>query len=75
MLDINQLERILTLCGTPNDETLAKIISDEAQNYIRSQPRPRKNFTEFFTGANPDGMATTCVSLGSIECVKKFSVP
>jgi len=53
---INQLERILTLCGTPNDETLAKIISDEARNYIRSQPRPRKNFTEFFTGANPDAV-------------------
>merc|ERR1712168_1375786 len=51
---IDQLTRILVLCGTPSEETLNKITSEEARNYIRSLPHlERKNFNEFFTGANP----------------------
>jgi len=51
---IDQLTRILVLCGTPNEETLSKITSEEAQNYIRSLPTmERKNFSEVFKGANP----------------------
>jgi len=51
---IDQLTRILVLCGTPNEETLSKITSEEAQNYIRSLPKmERKNFSEVFKGANP----------------------
>jgi len=51
---IDQLTRILVLCGTPSEETLNKITSDEARNYIRSLPHmERKNFSEFFKGANP----------------------
>merc|ERR1712223_1242245 len=51
---IDQLTRILTLCGTPNEETLSKITSEEARNYIRSLNfMPRKNFSEVFKGANP----------------------
>ena len=30
-LDIDQLTRILTLCGTPTDETLSKITSEEVE--------------------------------------------
>jgi len=51
---IDQLTRILTLCGTPNEDTLSKITSEEARNYIRSLNfMPRKNFSEVFKGANP----------------------
>jgi len=51
---IDQLTKILLLCGTPAESTLKKITSDEARNYIRSLPHmERKNFSEVFTGANP----------------------
>jgi len=51
---IDQLTRILVLCGTPTDETLSKITSEEARNYIRSLPKmEKKNFSEVFSGASP----------------------
>lgn len=51
---IDQLTRILLLCGTPEEETLSKITSEEARNYIRSLPKmEKKNFHEVFRGANP----------------------
>lgn len=51
---IDQLTRILTLCGTPTDETLSKITSEEARNYIRSLPKmEKKNFHDVFKGASP----------------------
>ena len=54
--DIDQLTRILVLCGTPSEETLNKITSEEARNYIRSLSHmERKNFSEVFKGANPLG--------------------
>ncbi|PIO62159.1 hypothetical protein TELCIR_16299 [Teladorsagia circumcincta] len=33
--DIDQLTRIMNIVGTPNEEFLAKIQSEEARNYIR----------------------------------------
>jgi len=51
---IDQLTRILLLCGTPDAEFLGKITSDEARNYIRSLPKmEKKNLHEVFKGANP----------------------
>jgi len=51
---IDQLTRILLLCGTPDPEFLGKITSDEARNYIRSLPKmEKKNLHEVFKGANP----------------------
>lgn len=51
---IDQLTRILVLCGTPGEDTLAKITSEEARNYIRSLPTmEKKKFTEVFNGASP----------------------
>lgn len=51
---IDQLTRILILAGTPDEETLAKITSEEARNYIRSLPHMRKrDFRQVFRGANP----------------------
>jgi len=51
---IDQLTRILALCGTPTQETMDKISSVEAKNYINSLPRmEKKKFNEVFSGANP----------------------
>ena len=51
---IDQLTRILVLCGTPMEETLDKITSEEAQSYVRSLPKmERKKFNEVFNGTNP----------------------
>ncbi|OXU28438.1 hypothetical protein TSAR_008410 [Trichomalopsis sarcophagae] len=52
--DIDHLTRVLVLCGTPTEETLSKITSQEARNYIQSlPPLKKKNFKEVFRGANP----------------------
>lgn len=54
---IDQLMRIMILCGTPDDEFLNKITSEEARNYIRSLPViKKKNFKEVFRGANADAI-------------------
>lgn len=39
---IDQLTRIMKVCGTPNEELLRKIQSDEARSYIRSLPTMQK---------------------------------
>lgn len=53
-LDIDQLTRILALCGTPTQETMEKISSVEAKNYINSLPKmDKKDFRSVFEGANP----------------------
>jgi len=54
---IDQLLRIMTLCGTPDDEFMRKISSEEARNYIRTLPIMRKkSFRDVFKGANPDAI-------------------
>merc|ERR1711963_1362642 len=51
---IDQLTRILALCGTPTQETMEKISSVEAKNYINSLPKmDKKDFRSVFEGANP----------------------
>lgn len=51
---IDQLLRIMTLCGTPDADFMAKITSEEARNYVRTlSVMKRKNFYEIFAGANP----------------------
>lgn len=46
----------MTLCGTPDEEFMRKITSEEACNYIKSLPPMKKrNFKEVFKGANPEG--------------------
>jgi len=50
---IDQLTKILQLCGTPSEECLNKIISEEARTYIRSLPRlERKDFSTIFQGSS-----------------------
>ncbi|VDM43373.1 unnamed protein product [Toxocara canis] len=51
---IDQLTRIMDVVGTPNEEFLSKIQSDEARNYIRNLPKtPRKDFKKLFPNASP----------------------
>ncbi len=47
----------MTLCGTPDEEFMAKITSEEARNYIRTLPVMKKrNLKEIFKGANADAI-------------------
>jgi len=50
---IDQLTRILELCGTPPPDTMAKISSDDARRFIKSLPKmEKKNFSAVFKGAS-----------------------
>ncbi|CAJ0959367.1 unnamed protein product, partial [Mesorhabditis belari] len=54
---IDQLTRIMGVVGTPKDEFLGKIQSDEARNYIRNLPRmPRQSFRMLFPNASADAV-------------------
>ena len=51
---IDQLLRIMTLCGTPDADFMRKITSEEARNYVKTLPvMKRKDFYAIFAGANP----------------------
>uniref|UniRef100_A0A1B6MB35 mitogen-activated protein kinase n=1 Tax=Graphocephala atropunctata TaxID=36148 RepID=A0A1B6MB35_9HEMI len=51
---VDHLTRVLVLCGTPQPDTVAKITSQEARNYIQSlPPLKKKDFKDVFKGANP----------------------
>ncbi|XP_037928074.1 mitogen-activated protein kinase p38b [Teleopsis dalmanni] len=51
---IHQLNLIIELLGTPDDDFMQKISSESARNYIRSLPHTvRRNFIDVFRGANP----------------------
>ena len=54
---VDQLNQILHILGTPNEETLCRIGSPRAQEYIRSLPfMPKKPFPQLFPNANPDAL-------------------
>ncbi|CAJ0570091.1 unnamed protein product, partial [Mesorhabditis spiculigera] len=54
---IDQLTRIMGVVGTPNEEFLSKIQSEEARNYIKNLPRmPRQSFSVLFPNASPDAV-------------------
>jgi len=54
---IDQLTRIMEVCGTPSEDFLTRISSEEARNYIRNvPPMQRKNFRQFFAGATPEAI-------------------
>lgn len=51
---IHQLNLIMEILGTPNEEFMAKISSESARHYIRSLPKTEKrSFSDVFRGANP----------------------
>ncbi|EPQ65895.1 Bgt-3401 [Blumeria graminis f. sp. tritici] len=54
---VDQLNQILHVLGTPNEETLARIGSPRAQEYVRNLPfMAKRPFTQIFPNANPDAL-------------------
>lgn len=54
---VDQLNQILHLLGTPSEDTLRRVGSPRAQEYIRSLPiKPRVAFEKMYPGANPQGL-------------------
>uniref|UniRef100_A0A1A7X5M3 mitogen-activated protein kinase n=1 Tax=Iconisemion striatum TaxID=60296 RepID=A0A1A7X5M3_9TELE len=53
-VDINQLQQIMRLTGTPPATLINRMPSHEARNYVSSLPNmTKRNFTDVFIGANP----------------------
>ncbi|MBW0522551.1 hypothetical protein O181_062266 [Austropuccinia psidii MF-1] len=54
---VDQLNQILHYLGTPSEETLRRVGSPRAQDYIRLLPhKPGVPFSQLFTGANPQAL-------------------
>ena len=54
---VDQLNQILHYLGTPNEETLSRIGSPRAQEYVRNLPfMPKVAFQRLFPQANPDAL-------------------
>ncbi|KAK6067096.1 MAP kinase [Seiridium cupressi] len=54
---VDQLNQILHILGTPNEETLSRIGSSRAQEYVRNLPyMAKKPFQQLFPNANPDAL-------------------
>ena len=54
---MDQLNQILHYLGTPNEETLSRIGSPRAQDYVRNLPYMQKiPFSTLFRNANPDAL-------------------
>ncbi|KAL8307705.1 hypothetical protein RB593_006191 [Gaeumannomyces tritici] len=54
---VDQLNQILHILGTPNEETLSRIGSPRAQEYVRNLPfMAKKPFRSLFPNANPNAL-------------------
>ena len=54
---VDQLNQILHYLGTPVEETLSRIGSPRAQEYVRNLPfMPKLPFQRLFSNANPDAL-------------------
>jgi serine/threonine protein kinase len=54
---VDQLNQILHYLGTPNEDTLARIGSPRAQEYVRNLPfMAKRSFASLFPQANPDAL-------------------
>ncbi|KAJ1306011.1 hypothetical protein OPQ81_010726 [Rhizoctonia solani] len=54
---VDQLNQILHYLGTPSEDTLRRVGSPRAQDYIRSLPiKPRIPFHTMYPGANPQAL-------------------
>lgn len=54
---VDQLNQILHYLGTPAEETLSRIGSPRAQEYVRNLPfMPKVSFQRLFPNANPDAL-------------------
>jgi len=55
---VDQLNQILHILGTPNEETLSRIGSPRAQEYVRNLPfMAKRPFPQLFPNANPDALS------------------
>lgn len=56
LLDVHQLNLIINILGTPPDETIKRIGSPRAQDYVRSLPRmPKVPYSRLFPNASANG--------------------
>ncbi|CAG8484764.1 9859_t:CDS:10 [Paraglomus occultum] len=63
---VDQLNKILNILGTPDEETLSRVGSEKAQEYIRGLPEmPKKPFSQLYPQANP-------LALDLLEKLLKF---
>ncbi|CDR46032.1 CYFA0S21e01266g1_1 [Cyberlindnera fabianii] len=54
---VDQLNKILYIVGTPAEDTLTRIGSQRAQDYVRSLPfMPKVPFSKLYPNANPDAL-------------------
>ena len=54
---VDQLNQILNYLGTPNEETLMRIGSQRAQEYVRNLPyMPKRSWPQLFPKANPQAL-------------------
>jgi mitogen-activated protein kinase 7 len=54
---VDQLNQILHILGTPNEETISRVGSSRAQEYVRNLPyMAKKPFQQLFPNANPDAL-------------------
>ncbi len=53
-VDVDQLNQILGVLGTPDDATLSRIGSERAQMYIRSLPKQKtQSWRQLYPNASP----------------------
>lgn len=54
---VDQLNQILHILGTPSEDTLSRIGSPRAQEYVRNLPHmEKKEFSSLFPEANPEAL-------------------
>jgi serine/threonine protein kinase len=54
---VDQLNQILHILGTPAEDTLSRIGSPRAQDYVRNLPyMAKRSFQQLFPNANPDAL-------------------
>lgn len=54
---VDQLNQILHFLGTPSEDTLRRVGSPRAQDYIRSLPiKPKISFANLYPKANPQAL-------------------
>ncbi|KAK1789477.1 hypothetical protein P4O66_015392 [Electrophorus voltai] len=61
---LDQLREIMKITGTPSQDFIMKLQSQDAKNYIRSLPKvPKKDLHSIFFKASPDGKQNSCWTL------------
>uniref|UniRef100_A0A4W4DU54 mitogen-activated protein kinase n=1 Tax=Electrophorus electricus TaxID=8005 RepID=A0A4W4DU54_ELEEL len=65
---LDQLREIMKITGTPSQDFIMKLQSQDAKNYIRSLPKvPKKDLHSIFFKASPDGKQNSCWTLAIVK--------